>query len=133
MENISISVQQYLKYRNSKPQLSVGTEKSDKKPQLLQSQKSEALIKHYNMRLKQALELFYEQVGDDDAKNEELYEDFNQAWKKVAHAVNSTQKHTTIDAFAFQKKIEEYKQIALQEAIKQQENGNSNYETDSQN
>lgn len=101
---------------------------SEKNPkQLLQKHKSDALIKLYNGRLKEVTTLFYDQVGDDEKQNEAIFENFNLAWKKTANAVNSTQKHTTIDVFAFEKQIEKYKQIALQKAITLQENGTNEH------
>ncbi len=89
---------------------------------------SQKLIHTYNERLKQAVALFYEQMGDNEQANYALFDDFNLAWKKTANAVNRTQKHTVIDPCAFEKQIEKYKQIALQRAIKQQENGEEQHE-----
>lgn len=86
-------------------------------------QTSEQLLKTYQDRLQQAIAMFYDQVCDDETKNEAMFENFNMAWKKTANAVNATQKHTHIDPFAFEKEIEEYKRIALERLIEQQENG----------
>lgn len=84
---------------------------------------SNDLLSLYAKRLQEALKLFYDQIGEDEAANEALYESCNMAWKRTAGAVNSTQSHTHIDHFAFQKEIEKFKQIALEAAIKTQENG----------
>lgn len=91
--------------------------------QLNRKSKSDKLLSDYGKRLKQAIAEFYSQVTEDETKNQETFETCNLNWKKTAQIANSTQKHTTIDPFAFQKQIEEFKQIALENAIKQQENG----------
>lgn len=72
--------------------------------------------------------MFYEQIGDDEQKNEELYKNCNLAWKRTINNVNRTQKHTVLDPFAFEKEVEKYKQIALEKAISQQENGHDQNE-----
>jgi site-specific DNA-cytosine methylase len=85
----------------------------------------------FQNHLKTAVAMFYEQVGDDEEYNEQLFDDFNMGWKRLATEANRTQKHTKIDVFAFEKQIEIYKQIALDEAIKLQENGHDQNEANS--
>lgn len=94
---------------------------------------STELLALYTQRLSEITVMFFDQVGEDEDQNEEMFESFNTAWKKTARDVNETQKHTHIDPFAFEKEIEKYKQIALQNAIKSQENGSEQTaETDQQ-
>ncbi len=85
--------------------------------------KSEALINLYNKRIDNVVALFYSEITKDEKANEILYDDYNKAWKTLAYRVNSTQKLTTINPMAFELRIENYKQIALNQAIKQTENG----------
>lgn len=93
--------------------------------------KSERMLAQYEQHLNDTLKMFYEQVGDDETHNEKLYKDFNMMWKRMATDANRTQKHTHIDVFAFEKEIEKLKQIALQTAITQQENGHDQNEANS--
>lgn len=97
----------------------------------VQKARQDELIATYQKYLQDAVALFYEQVGDDEEENERQFDSFNLGWKRLASEANRTQKHTRIDIFAFEKQIEQYKQIALQRVISQQENGHDQNETNS--
>lgn len=85
--------------------------------------KAHRLALMYQERLERVLELFYSEITEDEKRNDALYIEYIDSWKKLAYKVNATQKGFVCDLTAFEKEIERLKEIALQNAITQQQNG----------